>query len=132
MAKEGHFTDGAKFRITLVNQALGMYEKTVQPGGTEGNDPIDITTNDNASLRSFAAPCYAQYTPAQATVTYNAADKAALEAAVNTSDTIRVTYSDDTTEDREGWLRSFVPDSASQGDQPMATITLEFEGEAPA
>lgn len=132
MAKLGHFTDGHGIRIVFVNQAITVYEKNVTPGGTEGGDPIDITTNDNTSLRSFAPPTLATKTATSAEVTYDETDLAALEAAVDQSDTIRIEWPDDTTRSRAGWLRSVIPNQAAADEQPTAAITIEYEGESPA
>lgn len=133
MANAAHYTDGGKFRIELVTQAIVFYEKSVQIPGEEGRDPINITTNDNGDLLSFAPPIRGQITPAQAVVTYDSTDLTAIKAAVNVKDTILVTYPDDTTEAAiTGWLRSAIPDNAEDAAQPTMTVTFEFEGEAPA
>jgi hypothetical protein len=133
MANALHFTDGAKFRIELVTQAIVFYEKSVQIPGIEGRDPINITTNDNGDTLSFAPPVRGQVTPAQAVVTYDSTDLTAILAARNVKDTILVKYPDDTTEDPQvGWLRSAIPDNAEDAAQPTMTVTFEFEGEAPA
>ena len=131
MAKAGHLTTGQGFRIKLVNQNLEFYEKTVQPKGLDGGDPINITTNDNTEKESQAPRKLSTDTDAQITHTYNAADKALYEAAVNQSDDILQIFSDDSTEAaRPGWLRSFTPESAEKGSQPMATSIFSFYGEA--
>ncbi len=132
MAKDGHFTDGHGTRVVFVNQAITVYEKSVTPGGTEGGDPIDITTNDNSSQRSFAPPSLTSPTPTSSEVTYDETDLVALEAAVDQSDDIRIEWPDDTTRAKSGWLRSIVPNQMTAGEQPTAAITIEYEGEAPA
>jgi hypothetical protein len=133
MAKQGHITDGHGFRIELVTQALVFYEKSVQPGGSEGGDPINITTNDNTDKHTFAAPTLTTDTDAQLVCTYDQTDLADYLAAVDVSDTIVLAYPDDSSDAaRPGWLRSFIPDSAETGAQPTATAIFAFEGEAPA
>ena len=132
MAKDGHLTDGHGIRIELVNQGVVFYEKNVTPSGTEGNDPIDITTNDNTSQKSFAPRTLTQPTDVNAEVTYNKADKDAASAAVDQSDQILTTYPDDTTDLDSGWLRSFIPNQAAEGEQPTANIVIAYQGEAPA
>ena len=132
MAKDGHFTDGHGIRIVFVNGGVTVYEKNVTPGGTEGGDPIDITTNDNTAQRSFAPRTLDAPTPINLEVTYNQTDKASLEALVNTSDTIRTEYPDNTTEATSGWIRSVLPNQATSGEQPTANIVIERQGEAPA
>jgi hypothetical protein len=131
MAKDGHFTDGHGIRIVFVNQAITVYEKNVTPGGTEGGDPIDITTNDNTSQRSQAPRTLTAPTATSAEVTYDETDLAALEAAVDQSDQIRLEWPDDTTRAASGWLRSVIPNQASEGEQPTAAIVIEYQGEAP-
>ena len=132
MAKDGHFTDGHGIRIVFVNQGISVYEKNVTPGGTEGGDPINITTNDNASQHSQAPRTLTMPTATSAEVTYDEVDFAALEAAVDQSDQIRIEWPDDTTRVSSGWLRSVIPNQASEGEQPTANITIEYQGEAPA
>lgn len=132
MANALHLTDGQGIRIVLVNQGLVFYEKSVQPSGVEGGDPINITTNDNTAYESQAPRTLRMRMQSQSVVTYDSTDKAAYEAAVDQSDSIRIDYPDDTTELYVGWLRSFIPDSAENGSQPQATAIFEYEGEAPA
>lgn len=132
MAKLGHFTDGGGIRVVFVNQGISVYEKNVTPGGVEGGDPIDITTNDNTSQRSFAPPRLTSPTPTNLEVTYDETDLAALEAAVDQSDTIRIEWPDDTTRAKVGWLRSVTPNQATEGEQPTAALVVEYEGEQPA
>jgi hypothetical protein len=131
MAKADHFTDGHGIRIVFVNGGVTVYEKNVTPGGIEGGDPIDITTNDNTSLRSFAPRTLATETPINLEVTYNQTDKAALEALANTSDDIRTEYPDNTTELTSGWIRSVIANQATSGEQPTANLVVERQGEAP-
>jgi len=132
MAKDGHYTDGHGFRIELVNQGLVFYEKSVQIGGSEGGDPINITTNDNTAKHTFAPPALTEDTPIQLVCTYDDTDLASYKAAVDQSDDILVTYPDDSTEAAvPGWLRSFIPDNAESGSQPTATAIFQPQGEAP-
>lgn len=131
MANATHLQDGAGFRIVLVNQGITLYEKSVQPRGEEGGDPIDITTNDNTSRKSFAPPKWTEPTPSQAVVTYSGTSLDALRAAVDVSDDIRIEYPDDSTDDAEpGWLRSAIPENAEPGAQPTATVAIAYYGEA--
>jgi hypothetical protein len=133
MANATHYTDGHGFRIELVNQGIVFYEKSVQIPGSEGGDPINITTNDNTAKHSFAPPALTEDTQAQAVVTYDSTDELAAKAAVDQSDDIQVTYPDGSTAATfSGWLRSFIPDNAEGGAQPTATIIVQPQGEAPA
>ena len=131
MSKASHFTDGHGIRIVFVNQGITVYEKNVTPGGKEGGDPIDITTNDNVSLRSFAPPVLGRLTPTNVEVTYDKADLDALKAAVDQSDDIRTEWPDDTTDVQSGWLRDVTPNQTQSGEQPTATLAIEYQGEAP-
>jgi hypothetical protein len=131
MSKDGHFTDGHGIRIVFVNQGIMVYEKNVTTSGSDGGDPIDITTNDNVAERSFAPPTLKKPTPTSSEITYNLADLDALKAAVDQSDSIRTEWPDDTTEAKIGWLRSIIPNQAAADEQPTAAIVIEYEGEAP-
>jgi len=132
MANTDHLTDGHATRVKLVTGNIVFYEKSVTPGGTEGGDPIDITTNDNTSQKSQAPRSITSPTSTSATVSYDKADKVAAEARINVLDTVLVTYPDDTTNIRAGWLRSFIPNEMSEGEQPTAAVVFEYQGEAPA
>jgi hypothetical protein len=131
MAKEAHYQDGGCFTLEAVNQALTFYVKSVQPSGTEGNDPINVTTNEQGSLETMVAPKRGTKTPMTAVVSYDFTDLASYEAAVNTSDDWLVKYdNDETSAPQAGWLRSIIPDNAEQAAQPTATAVWEFEGQA--
>jgi len=132
MANTDHLTDGHATRVSLVTGAITFYEKSVTPGGVEGGDPIDITTNDNATQKSQAPRSLTSPTSTSATVTYDKTDEAAAGARINVLDTVLVVYPDDTTDARAGWLRSFIPNEVSEGEQPTAAVVFEYQGEAPS
>jgi len=131
MAKETHFQDGGCFTIEAVNQAITFYVKSVQPSGVEGNDPINLTTNEQGDTETYAPPKRKTITAMTAVCSYDWTDKSDYDAAIDQSDDWLVKYeTDETSTPLAGWLRSFAPESADQAAQPTATATWEFEGKA--
>lgn len=123
--------DGYQSLITFGKTGEGhdnikFFEKSVQPPGIDGGDPIDTTTMHNSTWRTFAARSLKTLTDLTVTAAYDPAvlDTAELQAVANLETTVTVTFSDGSTIAFFGYLRSFEPTEMAEGEQPEGTLTV--------
>ncbi len=116
--------DGFPTTITLSGAGTTFWEKTVQPPGIDGGEPIEITTMRNASLRTRAPRHLYDVTPMELSVAYDPTAYDTIMAAVNVNQEIVVTFPDEGTVTWWGFLKSFIPEANEEGKQPTARITL--------
>jgi hypothetical protein len=119
--------DGYQTIITFEgNDAVALWEKTVQPPGLEGGEKIDITTMHNKNMRTYAPRWLKEATDGQMTVAYDPAVLPELLCMINSPKKIIIQHSDCSKWKFDGYLRSFVPNAVSEGAQPEATCTIVF------
>lgn len=123
---------GTRVSIAAASATITFIETEVTPIGFEGDDPVEQTGNSNTAFRSFAPGALVTKTPVTATVYYDKSQTEAIEAALQVSGTITVTFEDGSKITDTGWLQSFVSDSQTAGERPTATITIALEGESSA
>ena len=118
--------DGFVVKIAFAASAtIAFEEKTVQPPGLDGGDPIDVTTQFNVKWRGKAARSLITGTDAQTTVAYDPAVLTAIETTLlNVNGWITIHFPDGSTYDFIGYLKEFVPQSASEGSQPEANVVI--------
>lgn len=118
--------DGYQTLIAFTaNQTVEFWEKTVQPPGLEGGDPIDTTTMHNTEWRTFASRVLKTMTNATATVAY---DPNAFEVVrtdlLNVEGVVTLHFPDTSTLAFYGYLQTFEPQDTEEGSQPEANITV--------
>jgi len=112
---------------------VSFWEKTVQPPGVEGGDPIDTTTMHNTTYRTMASQRLITTTAITITAAYDPEVKDQIIAnLVNQEGSITIHYPDGSTEDFFGYLQTFEPQPHVQGEPPEATITVVPTNNDPA
>lgn len=117
--------DGFSTKIAFAaDPDVSFWEKTVQPPGIDGGDPIDTTTMHNTAWRTMAARALKTLTESSLTVAYDPVVYDQIIALVNVEGAITVHFPNGDTLDFFGFLQTFEPDSNEEGSQPEATITI--------
>jgi len=107
-----------------VNPSVKFYEKTVTPPGVDGGGENDTTTMLNTAWRTRAPKKLKTLSNASITVAYDPAVYPQIVAMVNVNTLITVTFADGDTLAFWGWLNSFTPGEAQEGEQPTAQIEI--------
>ena len=117
--------DGYTCRIAFAaDPDVSFWEKTVQPPGLDGGDPVDTTTMYNAQVRTMASRALITMTPLQITAAYDPKVYDQILALVNVEGAITILFPDDATLDFFGFLQKFEPEALKEGEQPTANITV--------
>lgn len=118
-------TDGFSTTISFAADAdIKLYEKSVTVPGVDLGGAIDITTMLNTNWRTFAAKSLATLTEASFTVSYDTVAYAEVIALVGMIDIITITWPDTATLAFMGYLNTFSPGGAEEGEQPEADCTI--------
>lgn len=124
---DGHSTKIAFSR----NPDINFWEKTVTPPGIDGGDAIDTTTMHNVTWRTFSPRKLKTLTEMKTEVQYDPIAYDELRDLINVEDSITVTFPDGSTLSFFGYLKSFEPGELSEGEPPMATITIQPTNQDP-
>lgn len=104
-----------------------FYEKTVQPPGLDGGDPINTTTMRNVAWRTFAPKALKTLSEMKVTVAYDPAFFGTTQALaiLNVNKEITITFPDGSTLVFWGYLAKFEPDDLQEGEQGEADMTIQ-------
>jgi hypothetical protein len=116
--------DGFSTTITLTGAGTTFWEKTVQPPGIDGGEPIDTTTMRNEHLRTKWPRSLYDVTPMELNVAYDPTVYNTIKSEVNKNQEMVTTLPDDTTITWWGYLKTFTPEALEEGKEPAARITL--------
>lgn len=117
--------DGYSTTIALSQDPdISFWEKTVQPPGFEGGEPIDTSTMHNTNLRTMSSRQLKTMTPMQVTAAYDPAVFEQINDVINEEGSITVHFPDGSTLAFFGFVQNFQPTANSEGAQPEATITI--------
>ncbi len=117
--------DGYATLVTLAfNPLIKFWEKTVTPPGVDGGDAIEQTTMHNSVWRTMAPRSLKTLTDLEITAAYDPDVYNQIISRINVVTTVTVTFIDDSTIAFYGFIRLFEPQSAEEGTQPEATITI--------
>lgn len=117
--------DGHSTLVTIGSDPdCSFWEKTVTPPGLDGGDPVETTTMHNDVWRTMAPRKLKTLTDLTTTAAYDPVIYTQLVGRINEETTITVTFPDGSTLAFYGYLRSFIPDEVSEGEQPTATATI--------
>ena len=117
--------DGHSTLITLAADAdISFWEKTVQPPGIDGGDPVNATTMHNTTYRVQRPSSLISLTEVTSTVAYDPAVYTQILAVVNVETTITITFADGSTVAFFGYLQKFEAQEVEEGEQPEAEITI--------
>ncbi|MCK9571407.1 hypothetical protein M0R72_20835 [Candidatus Pacearchaeota archaeon] len=117
--------DGFSTKITPAADAdVSFWEKTVQPPGDDGGDPISTTTMHNTTYRTKAARQLIDSTDCVVVGAYDPAVKTQIKSLINVETSWTITYPDGSTEDFFGFLRTAEFSALAEGEQPEGTFTI--------
>lgn len=102
-----------------------FWEKTVQPPGLNGGDPIDITTMHNEDVKTKAARQLYDLTPSKTRVAYDPKCYTQILTLLNDdTGSVTVHFPDGSTLDFYGYVMNFEPAELREGEQPEADVTI--------
>ncbi len=107
------------------NASVQLWEKSVQPPGMDGGDPVETTTMHNSTYRTMAARKLITMSPVEVTAAYDPAVYDAIVALINVEGAITVHFSDGSSLSFYGFLQTFEPQAIEEGEQPEANITIQ-------
>ncbi len=121
--------DGHSTLITLENDdTIEFWEKSVQPPGIDGGDPVDATTMHNTTWRVQRPRTLKTLTELSLTVAYDpqiyASGADGIQDQINSEQTITVTFPDASKVAFYGFVKSFTPTDNVEGEQPEAEIVI--------
>lgn len=117
--------DGYSTKIAFENAPdIALWERTVQAAGRDGGDAIDITTMHNVTSRTKTSRALTDTTDGSFTAGYDPAVRDTIDAQVNVEQGITYTMPDGSTQNEWGYLRSFTPQSHSEGTMPEANVVI--------
>lgn len=117
--------DGFSSKIAFSRDPdLDVWERTVKPSGTDGGEPIDVTTMHNTTWRTKRPRSLKDKSniTVEAGVDPSAFDQ--LDELVNEEGSITQIFPDGGTESVWGFLKSWEPSNFTEGEMP--TVTLEI------
>lgn len=119
-------TDGFSTLIEFAADTDAVfYEKEVQPPGVEGSGGHDTSTMRHTKWRTMYPGNLVTLTEFSLTVAYDpAVYDDIVDNLIQVNTAITITFSNGGTLVFYGWLESFIPDNAVEGEQPTATITV--------
>lgn len=117
--------DGFSTKVTFAaDPNVSLWEKTVQPPGMDGGDPVDTTTMFNGTYRTMRPRSLITLTEHKFTAAYDPVIYIELLALVNVETTITVTFPDASTIAFYGYLKAFEPSDIEEGTQPEGDVTI--------
>lgn len=117
--------DGFATLITFSEDSdIEFWEKEVTPPGIDGGGENDTSTMRNTSWRTRSPKSLRTLTESSCVVAYDPAVYDSIVAMVNVNQQITITFADDSTLVFWGWLNTFTPNAAVEGEQPTAEVTI--------
>ena len=119
--------DGFSASIGFANLNSGqilVHETDVTPPGVDGGDAIEVTTMRNTAYRTFAPRSLKTMTPCKVVGGYEVDAYSDVIAQVNLNQLVTITFSDDSTIEFYGFLKSFTPNGMTEGAMPLADIEI--------
>lgn len=118
--------DGYSTQLAFsLDDNISFWEKTVQPPGVDGGDPIPTSTMHNTTYRTFAPSALISLTPCNTTAAYDPEVYNQIIAITNRRGSVTVHFPDGSTLDFYGYLRTFEPQDHAEGDPPEANIEIQ-------
>lgn len=120
-----YIRDGHATLIGFANAPnIKLQEKEVTPPGIDGGGANDTTTMHNSVWRTKQPKKLKTMTDVTFTAAYDPAVYDELVAQVNVNQLITVYFPDGDTLAVWGWINEFKPPSHTEGNQPVATVTV--------
>lgn len=116
---------GYQCAILLANiPTVELFERTVQPPGLEGGEKVDISTQHNVTVKTYAPQDLKEVTDSQMVCGYDPACLATLLAQINVPQKITLYFPNGDTWLFDGYLKNFAPNAMSPTAMPEATCTI--------
>lgn len=120
-----YLNDGYQTLISFsANPTVHLKEKETTPPGIDGGDEVDTTTMRNTTWRTRQPRNLKTLTESSIVVSYDPVCYNELNAMINVNQEITVTFPDGSSVVFWGWLRTFTPNSNTEGDQPTANCGI--------
>ncbi len=120
MLEDGHST-----KITVnADPDIEFFEKTVKPPGINGGDPIEVTTMHNVTWRTMAPRQLKTLTAITTQAGWDPILYTRILAQTNVEGAFTIRFPDGSTLAFYGILNNFEPGEHSEGNYPVATITI--------
>lgn len=117
--------DGFATKIAFTaDPNVEFWEKTVQPPGVDGGEPIETETMHSVTWRGRASRSLKTMTPVAVTAAYDPYVYNSIITLINTETSITVHFSNGDTIAFFGYLKSFTPGPIEEGEQPEADIEI--------
>ena len=121
--------DGYQSLITFsLKPDIAIWEKAVGPGGIDGGEKIDVTTQHNRYRRTYGARSLWDKTDSENTCAYDPNNFNDIRGMINQEQTITITYPNGDTEADFGVLQKFERNQLQEGEFPEASFTIFFTG----
>lgn len=120
--------DGFATLITFsLNPNVKFWEKSVTPPGISAGGPTDTTTMRNTAWRTMSPKKLKTLTAASASMAYDpdVYDTGQIDSLIGKNGLITVTFADGSSVAFWGWLDEFTPGESTEGEQPVAEITIQ-------
>ncbi len=102
-----------------------FWEKTVQPPGVDGGEPVETTTMHNLVWRTQNPRVLKTLMPHTTKVAYDPNwYNQIVSTLINQAGSVTVRFPDGSTLDYFGYLQKFEADQIEEGKQPEATVTI--------
>jgi len=122
--------DGHGTTIAFTDQSSGtgpgvtFWEKSITPPGMDAGGSNDITTLRNTAYRTFAPKQLITMTECNLSASYDSIFYDDIVDMISVNQLITITFPDTSTVAFWGWLDKFVPGEVSEGEQPVADVTI--------
>lgn len=119
------FDEGYQSLVTFAADTdLDFWETSVGAPGIDGGDPVPTTTMHNTALRTLAPRQLKTLTPFQVQGKFGSGTIDQVYALINVNGWITVKWPDGTTYSFVGYLKSFTPGQAQEGNPLEGTIEI--------
>jgi hypothetical protein len=115
------------FKITIafaLQPAVQFWEKAVKPGGIDGGEPLDFTTQHNIAWHTSRPRKLKKKEPYTATVAYDPDCLPIINGMINSEDSVTIHWPENSTDSFYGYLQKFEPKELKVGEPPEAEITI--------
>ncbi len=117
--------DGYVSHITFAaDPDISFWERSVQPPGMDGGEPINLTTMFNNTYRTNVPRQLITLTPIKVVACYDPAVFSQIQALMNVVTAVTVLFPDGSTIAFWAFLQKFEPGELVEGKEPEATLTI--------
>lgn len=117
--------DGFSTQVALSQAPTAeLFEKTVDPPGVDGGEPVPLATMLSQTWRTFTSRELKTMTPMRMTCAYSSKCYSTLVSIINVEGSITIHFPDTSTVTFYGYLQSFEPSTVAEGVQPEAVVVI--------